>query len=89
MQVDGTYSIFTTPDYIVRKVEVPQIKFSNLFTKNNIDIQDLNGKYRLFFWDTPSQSIFDYSSKDTPETRMFIPIQLLVNPMCKIVCKEN
>jgi len=52
----------------------PQIKFSNMFLENNIQILDMKDVYKLPFWVSHTQSFRDFSDINAEEY-VFIPVQ--------------
>jgi hypothetical protein len=52
----------------------PQLKFSQLFNDYNVPQKDLTGNIEILFWDSPSNSIKDFSKVKNNEY-IFLPCQ--------------
>jgi len=57
----------------------PQLKFSQLFNDMEVCHSDLKGHYCIYFWDTPSQKIIDFSTEKDCTKLSFIPCQYIYN----------
>lgn len=61
--------------YNIRGINLPQVRFSNLFALNEIPMADFSDRYRIYFWETRSKWIMDFSTPNTPDRFIFVPIQ--------------
>ena len=53
----------------------PQLKFSHIMTEKNINICDIQKYYKIPFWDSPTQTIKDFTTSQS-NIYMFVPVQM-------------
>jgi GR25 family glycosyltransferase involved in LPS biosynthesis len=65
----------------------PQLKFSYMFSLNEIPIEDITDYYKILFWDSVKKTINNYSS-DSVKTELIVPVQKFLSTISKDKIKK-